>query len=71
LYVAKLNNFNPCENTHNDNHQNRVTSYTSVRRRERRGSNGTEKIIFSDHCASSGQMVITTALQLSLVAGDS
>jgi len=65
LYVAKLNNFNPCENTHNDNHQNGVTSYTA-RRRERRGSNGTEKIIFSDHCASSGQMVITiTAVKFS------
>jgi len=70
LYAAKLNNFIPCENTHSDNHKNGVTFYT-VRRPERRASNGTEKIIFSDHCASSGQMVITTTLQLSLVAGDS
>jgi len=70
LYVANLKNFNPCENTHNDKHQNGVTSYT-VRRRERRGSSGTEKIIFADHCASSGQMMITTTLQLSLVARDS
>jgi len=29
LYVAKLNNLNPCENTHNDNHQNGVTSYSA------------------------------------------
>jgi len=29
LYIVKLNNFNPCENTHNDNHQHGVTSYAS------------------------------------------
>jgi len=44
LYVAKLNNFNPCENTHKDNNQNGVTSY-AVRKREPGGSNGTEKLI--------------------------
>jgi len=42
LYVAKLNNFNPFENTHNDNHQNGVTSY-AVRKQEPGSSNGTEK----------------------------